>query len=267
MGFLEGKRALIVGLASNRSIAWGIAKAMHREGAALAFTYQNEKLEDRVGKMAAECDSDIVLPCDVSSDEAIEAVFERLDNYWDGLDIIVHSVAFAPRDELIGDYLDTVTRDGFRVAHEISSYSFAAIAKAGRNMMEGRDGALLTLSYLGAERAMPNYNVMGLAKASLEANVRYMAQSLGPDGIRVNAISAGPIKTLAAAGISNFRRMLDHVASTAPLRRNVTIDEVGNAAAFLCSDLASAITGETTYVDSGYNTIGMWPLVEGTTDS
>ncbi|MCW9024898.1 MAG: enoyl-ACP reductase [Gammaproteobacteria bacterium] len=260
MGFLQGKRALIVGLASNRSIAWGIAHAMHREGAELAFTYQNEKLEGRVAKMAAELDSEIVVPCDVSSDEEIDTVFDKLDDYWDGLDIIVHSVAFAPRNELEGDYLDNVTREGFRQAHEISSYSFAALAKSGMRMMEGRDGSLLTLSYLGAERAMPNYNVMGLAKASLEANVRYMAQSLGPDGIRVNAISAGPIKTLAAAGISNFRKMLTEVAKTAPLRRNVTIEDVGNAAAFLCSDLASGITAETIYVDSGYNKIGMRPL-------
>lgn len=260
MGFLQGKRALIVGLASNRSIAWGIAQAMHREGAELAFTYQNDKLEDRVAKMAADLDSEIIIPCDVSSDEEINKVFDQLDNYWDGLDIIVHSVAYAPRNELEGDYLDAVTRDGFRTAHEISSYSFAALAKAGRNMMEGRDGALLTLSYLGAVRAMPNYNVMGLAKASLEANVRYMAQSLGPDGIRVNAISAGPIRTLAAAGIGNFRKMLTEVENTAPLRRNVTIEDVGNAAAFLCSDLANGITGEITYVDSGYSTIGMRPL-------
>jgi enoyl-[acyl-carrier protein] reductase I len=260
MGFLQDKRVLIVGLASNRSIAWGIAQAMRREGAEMAFTYQNEKLQDRVEKMAAELGSEIVVPCDVSSDEEIDKVFDHLDNYWDGLDCIVHSVAFAPRNELEGDYLDNVSRDGFRTAHEISSYSFAALAKAGRNMMEGRDGALLTLSYLGAVRAMPNYNVMGLAKASLEANVRYMAQSLGPDGIRVNGISAGPIKTLAAAGISNFRRMLEEVEHTAPLRRNVTIEDVGNAAAFLCSDLAAGITGEITYVDSGYSTVGMRPL-------
>ena len=260
MGFMQNKRALIVGLASNRSIAWGIAQAMRREGAELAFTYQNEKLRERVEKMAAELDSEIIVPCDVSSDEEIDKVFDHLDNYWDGLDIIVHSVAFAPRDELEGDYLDSVTRDGFRTAHEISSYSFAALAKAGRNMMEGRDGALLTLSYLGAVRAMPSYNVMGLAKASLEANVRYMAQSLGPDGIRVNAISAGPIKTLAAAGINNFRRMLDEVENTAPMRRNVTIEEVGNVAAFLCSDLASGMTGDVLYVDSGYHIIGMRPL-------
>jgi len=260
MGFLTGKRALVVGLASNRSIAWGIAQAMHREGAELAFTYQNEKLQDRVEKLASECGSEITVPCDVSDDREVEAVFEHLDDYWDSLDIIVHSVAFAPREQLEGDYLDSVTRGGFRIAHEISSYSFAALAKAGRNMMEGRDGALLTLSYLGADRAMPNYNVMGLAKASLEANVRYMAQSLGPDGIRVNAVSAGPIRTLAASGIGNFRKMLDQVQNNAPLRRNVTIEQVGNAAAFLCSDLAAGITGEILYVDSGYNTIGMGPL-------
>jgi enoyl-[acyl-carrier protein] reductase I len=260
MGFLSGKRALIVGLASNRSIAWGIAKAMQRQGAELAFTYQNDKLHDRVAKMAGECGTEITVPCDVSNDEEIDAVFDHLDNYWDHLDIIVHSVAFAPRTELEGDYLETVSRDGFRVAHEISSYSFSALAKAGCRMMEGRDGALLTLSYYGAEKAMPNYNIMGLAKASLEANVRYMAQSLGPDGIRVNAISAGPIKTLAAAGISNFRKMLDLMERTAPLRRNVTTEEVGNAAAFLCSDLASGITGEVTYVDAGYNITGMPPL-------
>ena len=260
MGMLDGKRALIVGLASNRSIAWGIAKAMQREGAELAFTFQNDKLRDRVEKLAGECGTEITVPCDVSEDSEIEAVFDHLDDYWDHLDIIVHSVAYAPRTELEGDFLESVSREGFRIAHEISSYSFAALAKAGCRMMEGRDGALLTLSYYGAEKAMPNYNVMGLAKASLEANVRYMAQSLGPDGIRVNAISAGPIKTLAASGISNFRKMLDLMERTAPLRRNVTIEEVGNAAAFLCSDLASGITGEVTYVDAGYNCTGMPPL-------
>jgi len=260
MGFLKGKRALIVGLASNRSIAWGIAQAMRQQGAELAFTYQNDKLKSRVEKMATELGSDIVLPCDVASDEQIEAVFSELGKSWDGLDNIVHSVAFAPKEELEGAYLDSVTRAGFNMAHEISSYSFTALAKAGHGMMTGRNGALLTLSYLGAVRAMPNYNVMGLAKASLEANVRYMAQNLGPEGIRVNGISAGPIKTLAAAGISSFRKMLDEVAKTAPLRRNVTIEDVGNAAAFLCSDLANGITGEITYVDSGYSTIGMRPL-------
>lgn len=253
MGFLAGKRALIVGLASNRSIAYGIAQAMQREGAELAFTYQNEKLQKRVVKMAAEFNSNIALPCDVSSDEQIAAVFEDLKKSWDGLDIIIHSVAFAPREELEGAYLENATREGFKTAHDISSYSFGALAKAGRDMMKGRNGALLSLSYLGAERAMPNYNVMGIAKASLEANVRYLAYSLGPEGTRVNAVSAGPIRTLAASGIANFRSMLDSFQEKAPLRRNVTIEEVGNAAAFLCSDLASGITGEITYVDCGYN--------------
>ena len=257
MGFLQGKRALIVGLASTRSIAWGIARAMQREGAELAFTYQNEKLKERVEDMAAQCGSEITMACDVASDEQIEAAFQHLDDFWDHLDIIVHSVAYAPREQLEGPYLDCVTREGFRVAHDISSYSFAALAKAGRNMMEGRNGALLSLSYLGAERTVPNYNVMGLAKASLEANVRYMASTLGPDNIRVNAISAGPIKTLAAAGINDFRKFLDHVEKVSPLRRNITTEEVGNAAAFLCSDLASAITGEIMYVDGGYNTVAM----------
>jgi enoyl-[acyl-carrier protein] reductase I len=257
MGFLDGKRALIVGVASNRSIAWGIAQAMEREGAELALTYQNEKLRERVEDLAAQCGSSITLPCDVSSDEEIERLFEHLDDFWDHLDILVHSVAFAPRSELQGSFLDTVTREGFRVAHEVSSYSFAALAKAGRAMMQGRRAALLTLSYLGAERVIPNYNVMGLAKASLEANVRYLAQSLGPDGIRANAISAGPLRTLAATGISDFRRMLGYVEHTAPLRRNVTLEEVGNAAAFLCADLASGITGEVLYVDCGFNIVGL----------
>jgi len=253
MGFLAGKRALIVGLVSNRSIAYGIAKAMQREGAELAFTYQNEKLQNRVVKIAKEFNSNITMPCDVSSDEQIAAVFEELKKSWDGLDIIIHSVAFAPREELEGAYLENATREGFKTAHDISSYSFGALAKAGRDMMKGRNGALLSLSYLGAERAMPNYNVMGVAKASLEANVRYLAYSLGPEGTRVNAVSAGPIRTLAASGIANFRSMLDSFQEKAPLRRNVTIEEVGNAAAFLCSDLASGITGEITYVDCGYN--------------
>lgn len=257
MGFLDGKRALIVGLASNRSIAWGIAQAMHREGAELAFTYQNDKLKSRVEKMADECGSKLTFPCDVSSDDEINNVFSSLRDSWDGLDVIVHSVAYAPREELEGEYVDATSREGFRLAHEISSYSFTALAKAGRPMMQGRNGALITLSYLGAERVLPNYNVMGLAKASLEANVRYMAANLGPEGIRVNGISAGPIRTLAASGIKNFRAMLDYNEQNTPLRRNVTIEEVGNAAAFLCSDLASGITGEITYVDAGYNITGM----------
>jgi enoyl-[acyl-carrier protein] reductase I len=260
MGFLQGKKALIVGLASNRSIAWGIAEAMRREGAELAFTYQNDKLKPRVEKMAEDCGSNLAFPCDVSSDEQIESVFSGLQSTWDGLDIIVHSVAFAPREALEGGYLDNVSREAFQIAHDISSYSFTALAKAGRAMMAERNGALLTLSYLGAAKVLPGYNVMGLAKASLEANVRYMAASLGPEGTRVNAISAGPIRTLAASGIKNFRAMLNYNERNTPLRRNVTIEEVGNVAAFMCSDLASGITGEITYVDCGYNVMGMGQL-------
>ncbi len=260
MGFLQGKRGLIVGLASNRSIAWGIAQAMQREGAELAFTYQNDKLRPRVEKLAAELGSDLCLPCDLASDEEIDAVFARLGEHWDGLDILVHSAAFAPREQLQGDYVDSVTRAGFLQAQDISAYSFTALAKAARPMMQGRNGALLTLSYLGAVRALPNYNVMGVAKASLEANVRYMAYSLGPDGIRVNAVSAGPIRTLAASGIGSFRKLLDYAAANAPLRRNVTIEDVGNAAAFLCSDLAAGITGDVLYVDSGYHIVGAGPV-------
>ncbi len=257
MGFLAGKRALIVGVASERSIAWGIAKAMHREGAALAFTYQNDKLKERVEKLAAQLDSPLCLPCDVGSDAQIEEVFRRLGDHWDGLDIVVHSVAYAPREELSGNFVDVSTREGFRIAHEISAYSFVALAKAARPSMRGRRGALLTLTYIGAERAVPNYNVMGLAKASLEAAVRYLAQGLGPEGIRVNGISAGPIRTLAASGINDFRKLLDYNDLMAPLGRGVTIDEVGNVAAFLCSDLASGITGEITYVDAGFNVVAI----------
>ena len=254
MPFLQNKNILITGLLSSRSIAYGIAKAMHREGAQLAFSYQGERIKDRVVDLAAEFDSKLVLPCDVASDGEIDALFAQLGNQWKGLDGIIHSIAFAPREALAGDYLDSVTREAFRIAHDVSSYSFAALAKAGLPMMQGRSAALLTLTYLGAERSFPSYNVMGLAKASLEANVRYMAQSLGPRGIRVNAISAGPIKTLAAAGIGSFGKLLAFSEKQSPLRRNVTIDEVGNTAAFLCSDLASGITGEITYVDAGFNT-------------
>jgi enoyl-[acyl-carrier protein] reductase I len=257
MGFLDGKRALIVGVASDRSIAWGIAEAMHREGAEIAYTYQNEKLLSRVQKFAQQTNSGIVLPCDVASDEQIAMVFDGIAKHWDGLDIIVHSVAYAPRELLAGNYLDTVTRDGFRIAHEISSYSFAALAKAGRPLMKGRNGSLLTLTYIGAERCVPNYNVMGLAKASLEANIRYLAQAMGPEGTRVNGISAGPIRTLAAAGITDFRKLLDYNDKMSPLGRGVTIEEVGNVGAFLCSDLASGITGEITYVDGGFNTVAI----------
>jgi enoyl-[acyl-carrier protein] reductase I len=257
MGFLQDKKVLIVGVASDRSIAWGTAQAMAREGAQLAFTYQSEKLQKRVVDLAAKVGSSLVLPCDVADDAQITSVFQALGEQWDGLDCIIHSVAFAPRDQLEGNYVDAVTREGFAIAHDISAYSFAALAKAGRHMMQGRNGALLAMTYLGAVRVVPNYNVMGVAKASLEANVRYLAAALGPEGIRVNAVSAGPIRTLAAAGISDFRSMLAQVADKTPLRRNVTIEEVGNAAAFLCSDLASGITGDIVYVDTGYHVLGM----------
>ena len=260
MGFLQNKRALVVGVASNRSIAYGVAAAIHREGAELAFTYQGEKLKDRVTGFAAEFGSDIVLPLDVASDEEIENVFAALGERWDGLDCLIHSVGFAPRDQLEGTYIDAVTREGFRIAHDISAYSLAGLAKAARPMMSGRNGAIVTMSYLGAVRTVPNYNVMGVAKASLEASVRYLAAALGPEGIRVNSISAGPIKTLAAAGIGSFKKILDEVAHNAPLRRNVTIDDVGNTGAFLCSDLAAGITGENIYVDSGYNIVSMGVL-------
>ncbi|MBC7160532.1 enoyl-ACP reductase FabI [Immundisolibacter sp.] len=256
MGFLTGKRALVVGVASDRSIATGIAEAMHRQGAELAFTYQNDKLRKRVEEFAAECGSDITLPLDVGDDAQIEAAFAALGQRWDGFDIVVHSVAYAPREELQGSFVEAVTREGFRQAHDISAYSLAALAKAARPMLRP-GGALLALSYLGAVRVLPNYNVMGLAKASLEACIRYLAASMGPDGIRVNGISAGPIRTLAASGISGLRSMLDYHAAHAPLRRNVTIEDVGNVAAFLCSDLAAGVTGEITYVDGGYNIVGM----------
>lgn len=257
MGFLQGKRALITGIASQRSIASGIAEAMHREGAELAFTYQNDKLQSRVEKAAAECGSDIVLPLDVSDDAQIAACMEQLGQRWDGFDILVHAIAFAPREAISGQFLDGLTRENFAIAHDVSAYSLAAMAKAARPLMAGRNGSILTLTYLGAERALAGYNVMGVAKASLESTVRYLAYNLGPDGTRVNAISAGPIKTLAAAGIAGFRKILGHVEENAPLRRTVTIEDVGNVAAFLSSDLASGITGEITYVDAGYNIVGM----------
>jgi enoyl-[acyl-carrier protein] reductase I len=257
MGFLQDKRILIVGVASNRSIAWGVAEAMRREGAKLAFTYQGEKLKKRVDQIAAQCESDLVLPLDVTSDAQINAVFESLAQHWDGLDGIVHSVGFAPRDHLEGNFLDHLTREGFALTQDISAYSFAALAKAALPMLQGHNAALLTMTYLGAVRTIPNYNVMGVAKASLEASVRYMADALGPQGIRVNAISAGPIRTLAASGIKNFKDMLEIAENKNPLRRNVTIEEVGNAAAFLCSELASGITGDVLYVDSGYHILGM----------
>ena len=255
MGFLSGKRILVTGLLSSRSIAYGIARALKREGAELAFTYQGEGIKDRVAPLAADLGSTLLFPCDVTDDEQIAAAFAECSKHWDALDGVIHSIAFAPRESLAGSFLDSVSREAFRVAHDISAYSFAALAKAAAPMMQGGNGALLTLTYLGAVRAVPNYNVMGLAKASLEASVRYLAGSLGPRGVRVNAISAGPIKTLAAAGIGGFGKILSFVAEHAPLKRNVTIDDVGNAAAFLMSDLASGITGEILYVDGGFNTV------------
>ena len=255
MALLQDKKILITGLLSNRSIAYGIARAAHREGATLAFTYQAPELKARVVDLAKEFGTPPVLLCDVGDDTQIAKLFEDLRTRWDGLDGLVHSIAFAPREALKGDILEGLSREAFRIAHDVSSYSLAALAKAALPMMEGRKSAVLTLTYLGALRSVPNYNVMGLAKASLEANVRYLALGLGARGIRVNGISAGPIKTLAAAGIGGFGKILKFVEENAPLRRNVTIDEVGNAAAFLLSELASGITGEITYVDAGFNTV------------
>ena len=259
MGFMAGKKALIVGVASERSIAAGIAEAFAREGCEIAFTYQNEKLLSRVEKLSARLgqNTDLLFPCDVTSDEEIDAVFENLGKSWDGIDILVHSVGFAPREQLAGGFVESITREGFAISHDISAYSLAALAKAGLPMMEGRNGAILTLTYNAALQVVPNYNVMGLAKASLESCVRFLAADLGPKGIRVNAISAGAVKTLAAAGIAGFRKMLNYAEKASPLRRTVTIEEVGNAAAFLCSDLASGVTGETTFVDAGANIMGM----------
>jgi len=255
LGFLAGKKILITGLLSNRSIAYGIAKACHAHGAELAFTYQTERFIDRVTDMAAEFDSKLVFPLDVAEDTQIENLFTELAKHWDGLDGLVHAIGFAPREAIAGDFLEGISREAFRIAHDISAYSFPALAKAAYPMMQGREGALLTLSYLGSVRMVPNYNTMGLAKASLEASVRYLAESLGPKGIRVNGISAGPIKTLAAAGIKGFSKILHAVEEAAPLRRNVTIEDVGNTAAFMLSDLARGITAEITYVDAGYSTV------------
>jgi len=263
MGFLAGKRAFIVGVATERSIAFGIAQAMHREGAQLAFSYLNDKMRTRVEPLAHSLGSQLTMPLDVTADEQCDAAFELLRREWGELDIVVHAVAFAPREALTGNFLQATTREGFRIAHDVSSYSFTALARGAHPLMAGRHGALLTLTYLGAMRSIPGYNVMGLAKASLEANVRFLAADLGPAGIRVNGISAGPIKTLAAAGIPGFRKMLGRVAEVAPLRRNVTLEDVGNAAAFLCSDLAAGITGEILYVDSGFSTVGMSFPLEG----
>jgi enoyl-[acyl-carrier protein] reductase I len=259
MGFMAGKRALIVGVASDRSIATGIAEAFAREGAKIAFTYQNDKLKSRVVDLAERLgqDTSLCFSCDVSSDDEITAVFNSLRQHWDGLDVLVHSVGFAPRDQLEGGFTHAITREGFAIAHDISAYSLAALTKAALPMLEGRRSAVIALTYNAAVRVVPNYNVMGLAKASLESCVRFLAADLGPKGIRVNAISAGPVKTLAAAGIGGFRKMLAYAEKSAPLRRTVTIEEIGNAAAFLCSDLASGITGETTFVDAGANIMAM----------
>lgn len=253
MGFLAGKNILITGMISERSIAYGIAKCCHREGANLAFTYQEDKFEERVRDLAQEFSPAHVLKCDVQSDQDITQLFVNLGKYWDGLGGLVHSIAFSPREALLGDFLDSLTREAFRIAHDISSYSFPALAKAARSLMKGRQGALLTLTYLGAVRAIPHYNVMGLAKASLEAAVRFTASSVGRDGIRCNGISAGPIKTLAASGIADFAKLLSISAAQSQLRRNITAEEIGNTAAFLLSDLASGITGEIIYVDAGYH--------------
>jgi enoyl-[acyl-carrier protein] reductase I len=255
MALLDGRRILVTGLLSNRSIAYGVAKAARREGATLAFTYQNERFKDRVEDMAREFGSDIALPCDVSDDAQIAALFAELGRRWDSLDGLVHAIAYAPRETLDGELLDGLSREAFRIALDVSAYSFPALAKAALPMMKGGKGALVTLSYLGAERVVPHYNVMGLAKASLEASVRYIAANLGPRGIRVNGISAGPIKTLAAAGIAGMGKLLKFVAEHAPLRRNVTTEDVGNAAVFLLSDLAAGVTGEVLYVDSGFRNV------------
>jgi enoyl-[acyl-carrier protein] reductase I len=261
VGFLANRKILVTGVLSNRSIAYGIARACQREGATLAFTYVNDDLKDRVVRLAADFGACPVWRCDVARDDDIDALFASVGSAWAGLDGLVHSIAFAPREALAGDFLDGMSRAAFATAHDISSYSFAALARGARPLMQGRKASLITLTYLGAVRALANYNVMGLAKASLEANVRYLAASLGPEQIRVNALSAGPIKTLAAAGIGGFGKILNFVEKNAPLRRNVTTEEVGNVAAFYLSELASAITGEVTYVDCGFSTVaaGMDP--------
>ena len=262
---LKDKKILITGLANKYSIAAGIASAMHREGAQLAFTYQNERLLKNLKPLAEEYGSDILIECDVASDESIENSFNELSKKWDNFDGFVHSIGFAPSDQLEGNFVDVTTREGFQIAHDISSYSFTALAKASKPMLN--DGsALLTLTYLGALQTIPNYNVMGLAKASLEANTRFLAASMGSDNVRVNAISAGPIKTLAASGVKNFRKMLSQHSNKAPLGRTVTAEEVGNVAAFMCSDYASGITGEITYVDAGFNIAAMPLTLDGHKD-
>ena len=257
MGMLTGKRAFIVGVATDRSIAWGIAQAMHTQGAELAFSYANDRFKERVVPLAESLGAKIMMPLDVTVDADIDAAAAQLKRDWGQLDILVHAVAFAPREAIEGSFTANTSREAFRIAHDVSSYSFTALARATAPLMAGRNGAMLTLSYLGAVRSIPNYNVMGLAKASLEANVRFLAADLGPGNIRVNGISAGPIKTLSGAGVGGFRKMLSYVAKVAPLRRNVTTEDVGNAATFLCSDMAAGVTGEIMYVDSGFSTVGM----------
>jgi len=253
---LDGKHGLVLGIANKRSIAWGIAQAAQREGARLAVTYQGERLEENVRELAQRLRDPLVLPCDVTKDEDIRALAASLKEGFGSLDFVVHAVAFALREELDGEFVNT-SREGYRIAQEISSYSLTALARETLPLMEGRGGSIVTLSYLGGERVVPHYNVMGVAKAALEMSVRYLAADLGPKGIRVNAISAGPIKTLAAAGVGGMRKMLTQVAKIAPLRRNVSTEDVGNAAAFLCSDMARGITGEVVYVDNGFSTVGM----------
>ncbi|WWO99899.1 MAG: enoyl-ACP reductase [Candidatus Dasytiphilus stammeri] len=254
MGFLSGKSILIMGVANSYSIAYGIARAMHHHGAKLAFTYKNNKLKNKVQLLARELNSQIVLPCDVSNDQNIQKMFDNLKNHWPKFDGLVHSIGYAPKNELMDDYIENISRQGFKMSHDITSYSFVALAKASRHMIND-NGTFITLSFLGAQRTIPNYNVMGLAKASLEANVRYMANSMGPKGIRVNAISSGPIKTLAAYGIKNFKKILSYIEDHSPMRRTVSIEEIGNVASFLCSDLSSGITGQVIYVDSGFNIV------------
>ncbi|MCX8514911.1 MAG: SDR family oxidoreductase [Burkholderiales bacterium] len=255
MGILAGKKILITGLLSNRSIAYGVAKACVEQGAEIAITYQSDRFLDRAQGFAQEFGTNIILPCDVTSDEQINNLFTRLAKSWDGVDGLLHSLAYTPKEGISGDFVANVNRDTFKISSDISSYSYLALARAGRDMMKNRNASMLCLTYLGGERVLPNYNMAGVSKAALEATSRYMAYYLGAEGIRVNAISAGPIKTLAASGIAGFSKILDHVATNAPLKRNVTIEEVGNTAAFLFSSLASGITGEIIYVDAGYNIV------------
>ncbi|KPV39156.1 enoyl-ACP reductase [Thiohalorhabdus denitrificans] len=258
MGFLSGKRGIIFGVANKSSIAWGVARAMADQGAELALTYQNESFKKRVQPLAEELGADLVLPCDVTDESQVEGVFKELESQWGGLDILVHALAYAPKEELRGGYVESTTKEGFMTAHDVSSWSLTRLAQGAYPLMKNReDASILTMSYLGAERYIPHYNVMGVAKASLEASVRYLAASMGPEGIRVNAVSAGPIKTLASSGIGDMRLILQHNEDRAPLRRNTTIEEVGNTSAFLASPLASGITGEVLHVDSGYHSVAM----------